>query len=182
MSKELLEIERLLAENDISAGYLSANEDFSMPQLLVDFSLSGESEELAQKNDALTLQICHIPVPDSSVFILQFFVQLPMPPPFQPDAEVPAFLVGGLQKYIAHLNQVLPIIGFNSSQQDLYFRSSLVLEKYSEAQLLYYFELLIHLLQVCLPALQAVAIGLEDPDEAIANIQNIFTAQENDDA
>lgn len=168
MSKHLLKIERLLAEHDISAGYLSANDEFPMAQLQLDFS-SSEDEE-----NALILQICHIPVPDSDVFILQFFIQLPLPPPFKPDAEIPEFLVGGIQKYIAHLNQILPIVGFNSSHQDLYFRSSLILEEYSEEQLIYYLELLHHLLETCIPSLQAIAIGLEDVEEAIIKIPQLF--------
>lgn len=172
MSQHLLVIERLLAENDISAGYLSATDEFPMAQLQLDFSATEEED------NSLSLQICHIPVPESPVFILQFFIQLPLPPPFKPDAAVPEFLVGGLQKYIACLNQMLPIVGFNSSQQDLYFRSSLVLEEYSGTQIIYYLELLHHLLVTCLPSLQSVAIGLEDADEAIQKLPQLFALRE----
>ncbi len=167
MSEHLLRIERLLAENDISAGYLSANAEFSMAQLQIDFSLEEEQ-------DPLLLQVCHIPVPDSKVFILQFFIHLPLPPPFKPDAQIPEFLVAGVQNYIAQLNQILPIVGFNSSQKDIYFRSSLILEQYSEEQIIYYLELIHHLLRTCLPSLQAIAIGLDDVEEAIEKIPALF--------
>jgi hypothetical protein len=168
----LLDIERLLAENDISASYLSATAENPMAQLFI--------ELFPEEDNSLTTQICHIPLPDSEVFILQCYIQLPLPAPFEPDAEIPPFLISDLQTYIANLNQIIPLVGFNCSQQKMYFRSSLVLEQYSAEQLIYTLELLRYLIESCLPSLQSVAIGLEDVESAIARIPKLFAIERND--
>ena len=171
MSNSLLNIEQLLAENNISASYLSATSENPMAQLFI--------ELFPEEENSLTAQICHIPLPDSEVFILQFYIQLPLPVPFQPDEEIPAFLISDLQAYIANLNQIIPLVGFNCSQQKLYFRSSLVLEEYSVEQIIYYLELLRYLIETCLSSLQSVAIGLEEVASAVANIPKLFSIEKN---
>lgn len=170
MSKNLFRIEKILAENQISACYLAATKESPLAQLSLELPFGEEN--------LLSLELCEIPMPDSNVFILQSFVPLPLPAPFEEDDLIPEFLVSGTQNYIAHLNQVLPIVGLNCSGQRIYFRTTLTLGTVSEEELLYFIELVHNIILRILPSLQAVAIGMQEATQAIQSIDSLFLPNE----
>lgn len=170
MSENLLKIERILSENQVSACYLAATKESPLAQLSLELPFEEEH--------SLSLELCEIPVPDSTVFLLQYFVPLPLPAPFAVDDLIPEFLISGTQDYIAHLNQVLPIVGLNCSGQRIYFRTTLSLDRISEEQLLYTIELIHSIILRVLPSLQSVAIGMQDAAQAIEGIDSLFLPNE----
>lgn len=167
MANHLLTLQKEFENIDIASYYLSATPESRLAQLNLELQYS-EIEQLA-------MEICEIPVPDSPLFILQFFVPLPLPPPFEPDEKIPEFVEGEVQKYTSQLNQVLPLIGFFCTNQKIFFRTTAVFEEYTMEQILYTLETIEKLIQKLLPSLQEVAIGMETATAVFSRIDQIFT-------
>ena len=166
MSDQLLSIQKLLHTKDIQSYYWPMNAERKLAKLVIEIQTTD--------TESNHLEICEIPVPNSEVFLLQFFVQLPLIEPFGPDDALPEFLQGNLHMYIGALNQILPLTGFNCADGKICFRHIFSCELVTPEQLLYLIETIERLVQICQPSIQQVAIGIQDSKTAIRDINALF--------
>ena len=166
----LKHIQKLLQQIDIPSYYLSANEDTSIGQLLIEIQTA--------ERETNHLEICEIKVPDSPVYLLQFFMQMPLPEPFAADDCIPEFLVADVHGYMAVLNQIIPLPGFNCTDQKMYYRHIFATENPTEEQLQYIIETSTKLIQICQPSIQEIAIGITSLSDAVTDVASIFNVQE----
>ena len=126
------------------------------------------------------LEICEIPIPDSDLFLLQWFVQLPLSEPFSPADCIPEFQTLEVLTFCAEINQILPVGIFNVFQQQLCFRHIFSCEFLSVSQVEYLLQTIEGTIQRLQPMLQSVAIGSLTAQEAIANIDSAFGENESE--
>ena len=168
--KTLQDLQKLLQSEEISSYYLTATEDSPIAQLIIEVQTA--------EQESNHLELCLIPTPDSPVFLLQVFMQLPLAPPFQPNDRIPEFLLPNLHHYMGVLNQVLPLPGFYCLDAQLQFRHIFATEDPTQEQLTYIIETSGKLVQLCQPILQKVAIGACPIQEAIEAIPKLFSISE----
>ena len=162
----LQRIQEAFKEQAIDTYYLGATAEAPMAQIVLEIQ-TGEAE-------SNHLEICVMPIPDSSVALLQLYVQLPLPPPFQPDDQIPSFLLPAIHQYMGTLNQLLPVPGFYCLEDQIQYKHIFAAADVAPEQLVYLVETATKLIQICQPSLQQVAIGGLSIDEAIAGIQALF--------
>lgn len=172
MSNQLLSIQSALQEIGLNGYYLPASPTRHLAQLTLEIK-TGHLE-------SNHLEICEIPVPDTELFLLQWYVQLPLPEPFGADDVVPEFLQDDTRQLCAVLNQILPIGGFNLFEGKLCFRHIFVSEIITPAQTEYLVQTIESEIERCQPLLQDVAIGLCDADSGIERIEDALQAPPTD--
>ena len=166
MSVQLKSLQRILDDLGIQSYYWGVSEERSRPMLVVEIQ--------STEDECNHLEICEIAIPETELFLLQSYVQLPLSPPFGPNDELPDFLRGDVLQYIAALNHVLPIMGFSCVEGKLCFRHIFPCEFMTPTQLQYLIETIEQLIQYCQPSIQQVAIGSLDLQDAIHNIPTLF--------
>jgi hypothetical protein len=168
MSNQLLSIQSALQEIGLNGYYLPASPTRHLAQLTLEIR-TGHLE-------SNHLEICEIPVPDTELFLLQWYVQLPLPEPFGADDVVPDFLQDDTRQLCAVLNQILPIGTFNLFEGKLCFRHIFVSEIITPAQTEYLVQTIESEIERCQPLLQDVAIGLCDAVHGIERIEEALQA------
>jgi len=166
VSAQLTSIQKILQELGIDAYFRSQSEDRSLSTLGIEIQTGTDESNL--------LEICEIPIPDSDLFLLQWFVQLPLAEPFSPADLIPEFQISEVMALCAELNQILPVGIFNVYQQQLCFRHIFTCEFVSVDQIEYLLQTIEGTIQRIQPMLQSVAIGTISSSEAIANIDGLF--------
>ena len=172
MSNQLLSIQSALQEIGLNGYYLPASPTRHLAQLTLEIK-TGHLE-------SNHLEICEIPVPNTELFLLQWYVQLPLPEPFGADDVVPDFLQDDTRQLCAVLNQILPIGGFNLFEGKLCFRHIFVSEIITPDQTEYIVQTIESEIERCQPLLQDVAIGLCDADRGIERIEEALQAPPTD--
>ena len=172
MSHQLLSIQSALQEIGLNGYYLPASPTRHLAQLTLEIT-TGHLE-------SNHLEVCEIPVPDSELFLLQWYVQLPLPEPFGADDVVPEFLQDDTRQLCAVLNQILPIGTFNLFEGKLCFRHIFVSEIMTPAQTEYLVQTIESEIERCQPLLQDVAIGLCDAETGIQRIDEAFEGPADD--
>ena len=172
MSKQLLSIQKILHHLGIDGYYRPVGPDRHLSQLSIEIH-TGE-------NESNHLEICEIPIPDSELFLLQWFVQLPLSEPFAPNDPIPSFQQSEVLAFCAELNQILPIGIFNVFEERLCFRHIFLSEIISQNQVEYLLSTIETLIQRCQPLLQDVAIGMQVAEHAIQNMDSLFEAIESE--
>jgi len=167
---DLQEIQQLLLNNDIESYYLTATKESPLAQLIIEVQTADQETN--------HLELCLIPTPDSEIFLLQLFMQLPLPPPFKPDDKIPEFIVPTVHHYLGSLNQILPLPGFYCAGKQMHFRHIFASQQPTEQQLSYIVETCSKMIQLCQPALQKVAIGDTPLQEAVETIPTLFDVEE----
>ena len=170
MSAQLTSIQKILQELGIDAYFRSQSEERSLSTLGVEIQTGTHESNL--------LEICEIPIPDSDLFLLQWFVQLPLTEPFSPADLIPEFQISEVMALCAELNQILPVGMFNVYQQQLCFRHIFTCEFVSVSQIEYLLQTIEGTIQRIQPMLQSVAIGTISAVDAIAQIDDIFLSNE----
>lgn len=168
MSNQLLSIQSALQEIGLNGYYLPASPTRHLAQLTLEIK-TGHLE-------SNHLEICEIPIPDTELFLLQWYVQLPLPEPFGADDVVPDFLQDDTRQLCAVLNQILPIGTFNLFEGKLCFRHIFVSEIITPAQTEYLVQTIESEIERCQPLLQDVAIGLCDAVHGIERIEEALQA------
>jgi hypothetical protein len=166
----LQNIQKLLQQVDISAYYLAATTESPISQLIIEV-------QTAQR-ETNHLEICEIQVPSSPVYLLQFFLQLPLPEPFEADDCIPDFLISDVHEYMAILNQMIPLPGFNCTDRKMYYRHIFATENTTQEQLQYIIETSSKLIQICQPSIQDIAIGITSLADAIEVLPTLFDIPE----
>ena len=166
MSNQLLSIQAALQEFELNGYYRPASPVRHLAQLILEIQTGPQESN--------HLEICEIPVPDSELFLLQWYVQLPLPEPFGPDDPVPEFLQDDARQVCAALNQILPIGTFNLFEEKLCFRHIFVSEIITPSQIEYLVQTIESEIERCQPLLQDVSIGLVDAQAGIAQIDTLF--------
>ena len=166
MSAQLTSIQKILQELGIDAYFRSQSEDRSLSTLGIEIQTGTDESNL--------LEICEIPIPDSDLFLLQWFVQLPLTEPFSPADLIPEFQISEVMALCAELNQVLPVGIFNVYQKQLCFRHIFTCEFVGVGQIEYLLQTIEGTIQRIQPMLQSVAIGTISSDDAIASIDGLF--------
>lgn len=166
MSAQLTSIQKILQELGIDAYFRSQSEDRSLSTLGIEIQTG--------TNESNLLEICEISIPDSDLFLLQWFVQLPLAEPFSPADLIPEFQISEVMALCAELNQILPVGIFNVYQQQLCFRHIFTCEFVSVGQIEYLLQTIEGTIQKIQPMLQSVAIGTISSNDAIARIDDLF--------
>ena len=170
MSAQLSSIQKILQKLGIDAYLRSQSADRPLATLGVEIETGAQESNL--------LEICEIPIPDSDLFLLQWFVQLPLSEPFSPSDCIPEFQLLEVLTFCAEINQILPVGIFNVFQQQLCFRHIFSCEFLSVEQVEYLLQTIEGTIQRIQPMLQSVAIGSLTAEEAIASIDTAFSEPE----
>ena len=111
VSVQLSSIQKILQQLGIDAYLRSRSSERPLATLGVEIQTGSQESNL--------LEICEIPIPDSDLFLLQWFVQLPLSEPFSPADLIPDFqledILFGNQSGSSQEN-------FNVHQKQLCFR------------------------------------------------------------
>ena len=172
MSAQLSSIQKILQKLGIDAYLRSQSAERPLATLGVEIETGAQESNL--------LEICEIPIPDSDLFLLQWFVQLPLSEPFSPADCIPEFQLLEVLTFCAEVNQILPVGIFNVFQQQLCFRHIFSCELLSVEQVEYLLQTIEGTIQRLQPMLQSVAIGSLTAEEAIASIDTAFSEPEAD--
>lgn len=172
MSAQLSSIQKILQQLGVDAYLRSRSADRPLATLGVEIQTGTRESNL--------LEICEIPIPDSDLFLLQWFVQLPLSEPFSPADCIPEFQTLEVMTFCAEINQILPVGIFNVFQQQLCFRHIFSCEFLSVSQVEYLLQTIEGTIQRLQPLLQSVAIGSQTAEEAIGNIDSVFNDTESD--
>jgi hypothetical protein len=172
VTAQLHSIQSILQELGIDAYLRSASSDRALSTLGIEIQ-TGERE-------SNLLEICEISIPDSELFLLQWFVQLPMGEPFSPADAIPDFQIPEVLLFCAELNQILPVGIFNIFENRLCFRHIFTCEFVSATQVEYLLQTIEGSIQRIQPLLQEVAIGTITSEQAIDTIDSLFTNPEED--
>ena len=116
MSKQLLSIQKILNQLGVDGYYRPTGPDRHLAQLSIEI-LTGE-------NESNHLEICEIPIPDSELFLLQWFVQLPLSEPFAPNDPIPCFQQTEVLAFCA----VAPAYDLSLSSEDFFTTFILLLQ------------------------------------------------------
>lgn len=170
MSAQLSSIQKILQQLGIDAYLRSRAPDRPLATLGVEIQTGAKESNL--------LEICEIPIPDSDLFLLQWFVQLPLSEPFSPADCIPEFQTLEVMTFCAEINQILPVGIFNVFEQQLCFRHIFSCEFLSVSQVEYLLQTIEGTIQRLQPVLQSVAIGSLSALEAIQNIDAVFSESE----
>ena len=173
VSVQLSSIQKILQQLGIEAYLRSRSPERPLATLGVEIQTGSQESNL--------LEVCEIPVPDSDVFLLQWFVQLPLSEPFSPADPIPEFQIPEVMAFCAEINQVLPVGIFNVYQKQLCFRHIFSCEFVSVSQVEYLLQTIEGTIQRLQPILQSVAIGSQNAHEAIDSIDTVFGESDNED-
>ncbi len=168
MSIQLQSLQRILHSLGMDAYLRTQSAERTMATLGIEIETGPQESNL--------LEVCEILVPDSDLFLLQWFVQLPLSAPFAPSDPIPEFQIAEVLTFCAELNQILPIGIFNVFDERLCFRHIFTCEFLSQAQVEYLVQTIEGCIQRVQPKLQEVAIGTLSAQEAIASIDALFSA------
>jgi len=172
VTAQLHSIQSILQELGIDAYLRSASSDRALSTLGIEIQTGEQESNL--------LEICEIQIPDSELFLLQWFVQLPMGEPFSPADAVPDFQIPDVLLFCAELNQILPVGIFNIFENRLCFRHIFTCEFVSAAQVEYLLQTIEGSIQRIQPVLQEVAGGTLTAEQAIDTIDSLFGNPEDD--
>ena len=172
MSAQLSSIQKILQQLGIDAYLRTRSADRPLATLGVEIQTGTQESNL--------LEICEIPIPDSDLFLLQWFVQLPLSEPFSPADCIPEFQTLEVMTFCAEINQILPVGIFNVFQQQLCFRHIFSCEFLSVSQVEYLLQTIEGTIQRLQPLLQSVAIGSLTAEEAIDSIDRAFGDNESE--
>jgi hypothetical protein len=167
---QLLSIQTILQELGIDAYLRTVSSDRALATLGIEIKTGTHESNL--------LEICEIPIPDSELFLLQWFVQLPLCEPFTPADAIPDFQIPEVLIFCAELNQILPVGIFNVYDKRLCFRHIFTCEFVSPSQVAYLLQTIEGCIQRVQPLLQQVAIGLLSGEQAIEQIDSLFSKKE----
>ena len=168
MSVQLQSLQRILQSLGIDAYLRTSSAERSMATLGIEIETGPQESNL--------LEVCEIPIPDSDLFLLQWFVQLPLSAPFAPSDTIPEFQIAEVLAFCAELNQILPVGIFNVFDERLCFRHIFTCEFLSQAQVEYLLQTIEGCIQRVQPRLQEVAIGTLSAEEAIESIDELFSS------
>ena len=172
MTAQLHSIQSILQALGIDAYLRSASSERVLSTLGIEIQTGEQESNL--------LEVCEIPIPDSDLFLLQWFVQLPMGEPFSPADAVPDFQISDVLLFCAELNQILPVGIFNVFENRLCFRHIFTCEFVSAAQVNYLLQTIEGSIQRIQPVLQEVAGGTLTAEQAIETLDSLFSNPEDD--
>jgi hypothetical protein len=167
VSAQLLSIQKILQQIGTDAYLRSRSPERNLATLGIEIETGPQESNM--------LEVCEIPIPDSDLFLLQWFVQLPLSEPFSPADSIPEFQIPEVMALCAELNQILPIGIFNVFEKQLCFRHIFTCEFVTTSQVEYLVQTIESTIQRVQPLLQEVAIGAKSAEEAIASIDVILS-------
>ncbi len=165
---QLLSIQTILQDLGIDSYLRTVSSERALATLGIEIKTGAHESNL--------LELCEIPIPDSELFLLQWFVQLPLCEPFTPADPIPDFQIPEVLTFCAELNQILPVGIFNVYEKRLCFRHIFTCEFVSPSQVAYLLQTIEGCIQRVQPLLQQVAIGLLSGEQANEQIDSLFSA------